>query len=688
MAQKRIDRVGVVGAGTMGSGIAQKIASAGIPVTLVDADEDRVAAGKHRIERLLTEGMERQIFAPEQVDEILLRIDTSGNVAALSGCDLVIEAIYEDLPGKQQLFIELAKVCASDTILASNTSSFLIADIAAGTPHPERVVGLHYFYHPAKNRLVEVIGHSGSAETVLGATWAFAQRSGMTPVASADSPGFLVNRFFVPWLNEAVRLHEEGMPLATIEAVAKDLFGVGMGPFALMNATGIAIAMHAARSLEEKLGPFYAPAAALVQQVENQQDWSVTGSANNSVVKDPDAVAQAVADRLLAVVFYIAAALADEGVGSKEDIDIGARVGLRWASGPFERINLLSVGSAAALCEDLRRRYGLAPVPLLQRQLELGVDFDLRHVRLEVGDQGVATITLNRPDALNALSPAMVTQLAEAVESALNDEAVSGLVICGAGKAFVAGADVKYFIDQLRGGNVSDIVDFATQGQRLFRRIELAEKPVVCRLDGVALGGGAELMLACHAVVATSGAVVGFPETGIGIYPGLGGTQRLTRRVGKGLARYLLYTGETLNAEQLEQLGLVWRVVDTDRLPQAIAVALAEAPKHQPAAQDNEIEAFAFVSRFLGAVDVEALYDGSLTLPGGHDTSEVARKLRQKALNALLAVERLTEAAERCGMDEGLGQETDGLHAVFAHANALEGMTALLARRRPKFIAD
>ena len=183
---------------------------------------------------------------------------------------------------KQEVFKQLAAVCRKDTIFATNTSSFLVADLAVVTDGPERVIGLHYFFHPAKNRLVEVIGHRQTSPEVYQAAWAFQERIAKTPIDSKDCEGFVVNRFFVPWLNESVRLHEEGYSIASIEAAAKQAFGVGMGPFQLMNVTGVPITLHASTTLGKSFGAFYASAQSLQPQVESGNNWDLAGEPNDA----------------------------------------------------------------------------------------------------------------------------------------------------------------------------------------------------------------------------------------------------------------------------------------------------------------------------------------------------------------------------------------------------------------------
>jgi enoyl-CoA hydratase/3-hydroxyacyl-CoA dehydrogenase len=150
-------RIGVVGAGNMGSGIAQKTAAEGFDVVLVDVDAAAANAGLARIRSSLAEGVERKIFRTEKAEEIAARVKPSGDVADLADCDLIVEAVFEDLAVKRDLFGRLDRTVSPHTILATNTSSFTVSDVASATRRADRVVGIHYFYHPAKNRLVEVI---------------------------------------------------------------------------------------------------------------------------------------------------------------------------------------------------------------------------------------------------------------------------------------------------------------------------------------------------------------------------------------------------------------------------------------------------------------------------------------------------------------------------------------------------
>ncbi len=674
MSEKSIEKLAVIGAGNMGSGIAQKMASEGFDVTLVDLDDEKVQRGMEIIRATLAEGVERKIFSADQAGAIQSRICGTADWRDLADVDLVVEAVFEDLGVKRNVFERLEEVCRPDAILATNTSSFLVSDLGDSAKHPERVLGLHYFYHPAKNRLVEVVPGNKTSDAATRAAWTLQELIGKTPIASADASGFVVNRFFVPWLNEAVRLLEEDVAdIATIEWAAKETFRVGMGPFELMNVTGMPIALHAATTLGGHYGPLYAPAAKLAEQVKSGEAWPLDGEPDESK-------RQVIADRMLGVVFYIAATLADEGVGTIEDTDIGARVGLRWPKGPFELINRLGTGAALELVKQITGRWELDVPKLLAERAASGQPFQFELVRRSTRD-GIATLTINRPDAMNALNEAVVSQLHEAFKTAAADDAVKGIVIAGAGKGFIAGADIRFFVRNLDAGDLDRIASFTVDGHELLHDLSHCDKPVVARLHGLALGGGLELALACDRIVATPKAVVAFPETGIGIYPGLGGTQRTPRRVGAGLAKWLIYTGQTIPAAQARQIGLVDAVVPYERLDATIADMIAtgfeEKQRPETPAEWQSLE------KLFTDHSVESLRAGEIEI-GDEKLAKIAKKVSFKAPIALRLAEKLIDAAATTELAAGLTMELDHLREIFSTEDAYEGLSSL-GRRRPEF---
>ncbi len=677
MSQYEVQNFAVIGAGNMGSGIAQKIATEGFPVLLVDLDDDKVENGLQTIRTLLEQGVERKIFRPQQAEAILGRIEGTSDWQRLADVDMVIEAVFEDLDVKRLVFQRLSDVTRADCILATNTSSFFVREVAEVTPNPERVLGLHYFFHPAKNRLVEVIAHDGTDPAAYAAAWAAQEALGKTPIDSADAPGFVVNRYFVPWLNEAVRLLEEGVAdIATIDWAAKKAFDIGMGPFELMNVTGVPIAMHAATTLGHQLHPFYLPAARLQEQVNvHQVNWDLSGDADQSKYDQ-------IADRLLGVVFYIAAQLVDEGVSTVEDSDIGARVGLRWSQGPFQLINQVGAARARLLAEAITTRWELPLPKLLADAGDAGIPIHL----VALGDRPpLKSVWINRPDAMNALNPAVTDQLASALDMALA-EAEHGVVLGGSGKAFIAGADIKFFVDHLRADTFAQIQEFTERGQQLLGRIGAATQPVVARVQGLALGGGAETALACDWIVASPKASLGFPETGIGIYPGLGGTQRLPRRIGLPLAKYLVYSGQILGARQAQQIGLVDEVVPFGDLDAACATAAqrGKAPARSAPVTCAHAD-WQPLWDFFEQYSVDQILSGEADPCGVTVLEKAVKKMGHKSYNALKQAERLFDEGAALQLDAALKLELRDLAEVFAHADALEGLSALIEGRRPSF---
>ena len=653
----------MVGAGNMGSGIAQKIASEGFDVLLVDVDDEKVTRGIRGIEQTLQDGVARKLFTPDGVSAILSRIRGTTKFEDLATVDLVVEAVFEDISVKHEVFARLERACRRDAILATNTSSFAVTDIASATKSPDRVVGLHYFYHPAKNRLVEVVGGAQSSAAAVQDAWTLQERIGKTPIHSKDACGFIVNRFFGPWLAEAVRVLDEGVAdIPTIETAAKQAFGIGMGPFELMNVTGIPIAVHTDDTLGAAFGPMHGTPDRLRRQFESGRPWDLSGA--------PDASKfEAVADRLAGLVFYIASALVDDGVGTIEDTDIGARVGLRWRFGPFELINRYGLPRAATLVEDVARRWSVAIPGMFSRQAASGKPFAFTYVRRNDTD-GIATLTINRPDALNALNEAVMAQLAAAFGSAVADSNIKGIVIAGSGKAFIAGADIRFFVKNMEAKTIDRIARFTKAGQDLLLAFQHCPKPIVARVQGLALGGGVELALACHYIVATPKATFAFPETGIGIYPGLGGTQRTTARVGRGLARWLVFTGDTVTAEQARAIGLIDRVVPYEELDAAIRECVAQGPvasRTPPAVPD----AFRDVARRYASSDVDELR-----------ASE--KRVGFKAPVALRIASQLIDGGAGKPIEQGVAMELSHLEEIFSTADAYEGLSTL-GKRRPVF---
>ena len=674
----QINKIGVIGAGNMGSGIAQKMAQEGLNVVMVDIKEEFVQRGLETIKGLLQEGVERKIFKPEQVEATLARITGTADFAAVADADLVVEAVFEDKNVKADLFQKLDQICSDKTILATNTSSFFVREFAEKTSRPDRFVGLHYFFHPAKNRLLEVIPHGGTSDDTIEKSLLVAKLHGKTSILVKDAPGFAVNRFFVPFLNEAARMLEEDVAnIPTIEEAAKQAFKIGMGPFELMNVTGIPIAVHASTTLGNELGPFYATTDILQAQMDKNENWNLEGEVDESRIAG-------VVERFYGVCLGVAAALVDEGVASIEDTDRGAKIGLRWIMGPFEIMNKIGVGRTYAAVEAITAKNPDFKMPeILAKQNALGQPFDFKFVDLEIKDE-IATITLNRPEAMNALNESVVAQLDERFTEAENHPDVKAIVFQGAGKAFVAGADIKYFIDKIKSDQIADIVDFTRGGHELFLRIENSAKLTIALLDGLSMGGGSELALTCQAIVATPAGSMGFSETGIGIFPGLGGMLRTARMVGPDLAKYYMLTGATITAQDAHALGMVAKLVAPSDVYPAIQELIAEGKPDKY--REREIpEKFKPCAIACSQENIGRLFAGNP--PEGIAEDLAARITKFIGFKAPLALKMGNEIIDQQvgkSMEEAIDIELGRLSDIFSTADALEGLSSL-GRKRPEF---
>ncbi len=662
MKSQDIRIVGVVGAGTMGAAIAQHFLMKGLEVWLVDQNEKGISRGRELIERSLKEAEDRKVIRAEDREKMTSSLRTSLALSDLKVCQLIVEAVFEDLGVKKTLFGELEKVVPKETLLATNTSSFSLSDLGSDLKHPERFLGVHYFYHAAKNKLVEVIGGERTPKSVVTTVRDFYSFYGKLPIVVQDAPGFAVNRFFVPWLNEAVRLYEEGVgSMKRIDEVACETFKIGMGPFALMNATGVPIAYHAAEGLAENLGPFYRAAGRLKEQA-SKGPWEIeSGDAKRDPLCD-----EAISHRLLGAALGVAVEMVSEGVTTPTDADLGARIGLRWVKGPFEMMSEIGVKNVEKLVEPLFRRFDRPLPKLFQRPDEIQLEW----VYSYWDDSGSAFIVVNRPDSMNALNESVMKQLALHFEKVSKESRVKKIIFAGVGKAFIAGADIKFFVDHIEGKSFERIYDFTHFGQEFLKKIAKSQKPTVAYIDGLALGGGLELALACQYRWVTSRAVMAFPETGIGIYPGLGGTQRASRLIGKGLAKFMIATGKMVPATQAVQYGLADALVD-----RVGALSELGSMKLEHGSKRGSFEEEAFAS-FSGALA------GEMNSPL---FMKFEKQLRSKAPIALQRSMELVDRGESLPLDEALNLELAGLKEIFATQDAYVGLKSLIDRTRPVY---
>lgn len=662
----------VIGSGTMGSGIAQKIAIEGSRVIVVDINREALGRGKDMMNTIFKESIQRKLLSEDQVAGIWKTITFTTDIEECKDAGMIIEAVFEDMKVKEEIFSKLENIVGADVVIASNTSSYRITELAKTLRRPERFIGLHFFYHPVKNRLLEIIPGEKTNPQTLEAAQRFCALLGKVDIVGKDSPGFVVNRFFVPWLNESVRILAEGKAtLDEIETTAKKCFRLGMGPFELMNVTGVPIAVHASDGLAQALGDFYRPDPLLVTQAQKGLWTLETPAAEGGQMNDY------VYRRFLGLIAAIAATLVEEGAATPLDIDLGARVGLRWPEGPLSLYNRMTVTERQKVIDTFKERYNTGDFPF-PKSLTADFTFPLANVVETAVPGNIVTISLARPDHANAFNEALFKDLDRAVEK---NTGASVLIINGKGKNFAAGADIDFFIRNIEAGRIDRIIEFTREAQATLARIDRFTGSVIAVVDGFALGGGAELMLTADVITAAPRALIGFPETGIGIYPGLGGTYRLTHKVGEGLAKYLIGTGQLLNGKDAAVIGLVDFCAAPEDMTTQWLLSQVQAVNAENAGKRELPGKWQNISAFMIQYSLQELLEKTFT----EDWQiKIQARLRSKAPIALHLAMGLIHGAASCGYDEAVANELAHLEEIFNTEDALTGLKSV-GKYRPVF---
>ena len=379
-----VARVGVLGAGTMGRGIAQLAALGGYETMLYDVAPTLAEAGAAGLREALDKGASRGRWSVDDAKAAIARVETASEPEQLRGCELVIEAAPEKLELKREIFTGLAQALGPEPVFASNTSSLRVSAIAQGVPQPERVVGMHFFNPPALMKLVEVVAAERSSEEALATTTEVAERMGRTPIRAKDSPGFVANRLARPFSLESLRiLGDDVADAATIDRIVRLGGGFRMGPFELLDLIGLDVNLEIARSffaqggeperwrpspIQEKLvaeGRFgrksghgyyeYGDGA----EREPDPDLDIAApTLNPGQLAKIDPTAEAILTRLFAQIANEAAFAREEEIASPEDMETAMKLGFNWPLGPLAITALIGPAHAVELLDRLREKRG------------------------------------------------------------------------------------------------------------------------------------------------------------------------------------------------------------------------------------------------------------------------------------------------------------------------------------------
>lgn len=383
--------VGVVGAGTMGAGIAQVAAVHGHRVLLADAFAPAIAKAKDAHAKAMAREVEKGKRTQAEADAVLARIGyvtgvAASDLAALADCSLVIEAIVEDLGVKQGLFRALESVVSREAVLATNTSSLSIAAIAGGCQHGDRVVGIHFFNPAPVMALVEVIPALATDPALLDASRALVERWGKVAVVASDTPGFIVNRIARPYYGESLRILEEGIAdVATIDWAMRTLGGFKMGPFELMDLIGNDVNYAVTRSVFEAMyyDPRYRPSLTQRRLVESgwlgrkakRGYYDYRDGAAMPAPTEDEVLGRTIRDRVVAMLINEAVDAVQLRVASPEDIELAMTKGVNYPRGLLSWGDALGPSAVLSTLESLQQEYGedrYRPSPLLRRLAKSG----------------------------------------------------------------------------------------------------------------------------------------------------------------------------------------------------------------------------------------------------------------------------------------------------------------------------
>ncbi len=646
--------VAVVGAGTIGPDIGYYLKSAmpGCKLFLVDVVEEPLKNAEKRLSGYARKAVDRKKMKEEKARAVLENIFYTTNYDDIRECDLVIEAATENIPLKQKIFESVEKIVGADTVITSNTSSIPADRIFSKMNRPERTTVTHFFAPAWRSLPVEVITWERADQAVVDYLCWFFARTGKAPIITDNAICFMLDRIFDNWCNEAAYLLQEA-GASQVDKVVEEF--VYAGPFFVLNmANGNPIIIET-NTLQMEEGEHYKPASILA----SVDRWHTHRPGKE--VEIPQTLREKIRDRMLGIFFSQSFDIIDRGIGTKEDLNFGCQIALGFRKGPFDVMLALGEDEVDRVMKKFgRERPGF---PQAKESFAFYQDFN-RHILVDDMD-GVKVITIRRPQAMNALNDEVTGEILKVLEAYAPDPAVKGFVITGyGGSAFSAGADIVKFPEML--GDKAASIQYAKDCADVQRYMDKMEKPVVAAVNGMALGGGLELAIRCHSIVATKNAMFQFPEITLGILPGIGGCIVPYRKWPKGATLFheMICLGKPIWTKEALEIGMVDETAEdyTDLITKAVNLA-----------------------RSKGA-GLKRIPDGKVEIPPIEIPPEPAAgklALSKEAVSIIVKTIEKGGAAER--FSEALEIGYAGFGDIACVDAAKEGITAFLQKRKPEY---
>ncbi len=646
--------VAVIGAGTIGPDIGFYLKSAlpDLRLSIVDVAQEAVDRAVQRLHDYARKAVARKRMSEAQARSITENLVGTLDYAAIEDADWVLEAATENLEIKRSIFERIESIVRPTALITSNTSSLPAEQIFEVLQRKDRATVTHFFTPAWKNPAVEVVRWEHVAPGVVDYLRWFFCFTGKVPLVTADVAGFMLDRVFTNWCNESALLLDRATA-SEIDSTAREF--VHAGPFFVLNLTRGNPIMIEANTLQARLeGEHYLPA-----RVFRSVDRWVVADSGEDTQSQPEATS-AVRDRLLGILFSQSVDIVDRRIGEPADLDLGCRLALGFRKGPFD---LMSDMGEVETDRVLARLRGERPgMPMPGRPLASYQDF-LRHLLVDEVE-GVKVITLRRPEALNALHDDMTDEILAVIRRYEKDDSVKGFVIVGYGRGFCAGADIGRFPVVL--GDAEACVRYSHDCSRLLRHLDRMAKPVVAALNGMCLGGGFELAMRCHGIVALRSAWMQLPEITLGIVPGIGALVVPYRRWPKaaGIFHDLLRRAERLTAARALEFGVVDGLADDYAGLISAALERVNSLSERPRGIAD------------GAVPIPVLDPIEPKAANGDRLSEEVIGIMEDGIRDAAAATTIAEALE-------IGYRAFARSACTAAAR--EGILAFQERRKPDF---
>ena len=645
----------VVGSGIMGSGIAQVIAQAGIPVSVFDSFPEALQKGESSIRTSLARMLKSGRIKEEDITSIMGRINFTGSMEdALKDSDIAIEAVPEILDLKKDVFSRIEKAASPSCILATNTSNIRITEIAESLKNPERLVGMHFFNPPVLMKLIEVIKGEKTSESAFQYVFDFSKKLGKTAIkVNRDTAGFVVNRISAPEsLFFALIADRKMASPESVDAFAKSQ-GLPMGPYELMDYVGVDTVYHSLEYYAREIDPDYGKAKLIGTMIKEKKLGLKTGNGfyqwENGKAKIPKAEPSNAVEimDIFALEINEAVRLIEDNVAEPADIEKGFCLGMNRPFGPISVAENLTNKEIKERLDQIHSRFGIN-VFKPARSIEEGklketikgkpkqkkVESKETHSEdgllniVRVGN--VARLELNNGKN-NLLNSKVLDALKNAVEEIWNDREIRVVVLAGNGNVFSAGAELTQYIP-----DALDFMEHSRKGERIFRLLSEVPKIVIAEMKKYSLGGGFELALNCDIRISTPDCLVGFPEVTLGLLPGWSGSQRLSKLIGMSRATALILTGEKFTGSKAFEYGIVYRTYDDAQI------------------KEKTMEFAAELARTV---------------------SPVAAALSKRLINK----------GSEVPMDVGLEMESMAMGSIYTSQDFMEGISAFVQKRNPEY---